>query len=87
VFKEHFPDDQFENHRADGKRKLKPNAVPYACALVLQEQILNSSFVEVKRPRQMCQKSVNGKYIEIISIIIINNGFVVSPLENDCKSE
>lgn len=24
----HFEDDQFELHRADGKRKLKPNAVP-----------------------------------------------------------
>lgn len=26
--KKHFSEDQFENHRADGKRKLKPNAIP-----------------------------------------------------------
>lgn len=28
MLKEHFEDSQFEQHRADGRRLLKPNAVP-----------------------------------------------------------
>jgi hypothetical protein len=28
LFKAHFEESQFESHRADGLRKLKPNAIP-----------------------------------------------------------
>jgi hypothetical protein len=64
LFKEHFQEDQFENHRADNKRKLKPNAIPTlrtSVQKVLQEKPANTS--EVKRQR-LTRKNIKSVYGE-----------------------
>ena len=54
LLKVHFPPDQWETGRADGRRKLKPNAVPLFCNKVRYILVTVSSLAKFGLRYRLC---------------------------------
>ncbi|XP_064490104.1 THAP domain-containing protein 1 B-like [Ornithodoros turicata] len=51
---DHFEEDQFENHRADGRKLLKQNAIPTIYGAAIREKMLQAPLKrEVSRTRKV----------------------------------